>query len=218
MNENDLGRGIGSIVVEFRGGWDWRLWLTARGVCKKRTCLETSCFRVGGQLVFRDELFDFRREEGGFPACFAALMNGVGGGKRGWKKLLRSLENESDVYCAMRKRDREREKKYREKNFENIGEKMVGKMVLDRETEEEHFNEIIKLLQRGSPSFHYSTLVFCSSLSFFLSLFDARSRGFFIDRQRGGEKSREQIRQKGGRKRLDFLREILFANVGDINK
>lgn len=95
---------------------------------------------------------------------------------------------------------------------------MVGKMVLDRETKEEHFNEIIKLLQRGSPSFHYSTLVFCSSLSFFLSLFDARSRGFFIDRQRGGEKSREQIRQKGGRKRLDFLREILFANVGDINK
>lgn len=102
---------------------------------------------------------------------FAALMNGVGGGKRGWKKLLRSLENESDVYCAMRKRDREREKiSEREKNFENIGEKMVGKMVLDRETEEEHFNEIIKLLQRGSPSFHCSTLVFCSSLSFFLSL------------------------------------------------
>lgn len=32
--------------------------------CKKRTCLETSCFRVGGQLVFRDELFDFRREGG----------------------------------------------------------------------------------------------------------------------------------------------------------
>lgn len=68
-DENDLAREIGSIVVEFRGGWDWRLWLTARGVCKKRTCLETSCFRVGGQLVFRDELFDFRREEGGFPAC-----------------------------------------------------------------------------------------------------------------------------------------------------
>lgn len=80
-DENDLAREIGSIVVEFRGGWDWRLWLTARGVCKKRTCLETSCFRVGGQLVFRDELFDFRREEGGFPACFAALMNGVGGGE-----------------------------------------------------------------------------------------------------------------------------------------
>lgn len=100
---------------------------------------------------------------------FAALMNGVGGGKRGWKKLLRSLENESDVYCAMRKRDREREKiSEREKNFENIGEKMVGKMVLDRETEEEHFNEIIKLLQRGSPSFHCSILVFCSSLSFSL--------------------------------------------------
>ena len=66
-NENDDsdGRGIEQSwlnFVEVRG-WDRRLWLTARG-CKKRTCLETSCFRVGGQLLFRDELVDFSRAGG----------------------------------------------------------------------------------------------------------------------------------------------------------
>ena len=217
MNENDLAREIGSIVVEFRGGWDWRLWLTARGVCKKRTCLETSCFRVGGQLVFRDELFDFRREEGGFPACsslprwWMAWEEGKGGGKScydRWRMKVTCI-----VRCA---KETEREKK-------SIGRKILkisGKKWLAKwcSIERRRKSILTKLSNYFKEEALPSIVPFSSFVPLFLSLFDARSRGFFIDRQRGGEKSREQIRQKGGRKRLDFLREILFANVGDINK
>lgn len=46
------------------------------------------------------------------------------------------------VRCA---REREREKKkYREKNFENIGKKMVGKMVFDRDCERRNYQISLK--------------------------------------------------------------------------
>lgn len=88
--------------------------------------------------MFRDELFDFRWEGEGrewdFPRTVLCRVDEWRGGGRGWKKLLRSLVNESDVYCAMRAREREKKKKEtREKNFENIGKKVVGKMVFDRD-------------------------------------------------------------------------------------
>lgn len=93
---------------------------------------------------------------------------------------------------------------------------MVGKMVFDRDCERRRKGILTKLsniFKMRKASFHCSTR-FCSSLS--LSLWRTVQFSLLIDSE--GEKSREQIRQKGGRKRLDFLREILFANVGDINK
>lgn len=140
-------------------------------------------------FVMNYSILGEREGEGrvGFSA-YSSLMNGVGGGE-GWKKLLRSLVNESDVYCAMRARERERKKKYREKNFENIGKKMVGKMVFDRDCERRRKGILTKLsnfFKMRKACFHCSTrLLF---LSFSLSL--THGPVFFIDRQRGWKISR----------------------------